>query len=103
MGNLKNTQVLVKQILEEEPITRNSDDELYVSVCKRINKDSVSMPFYLFMQNRGKNGLPPFESVRRSRQKVQEIYPELKANEEVEIWRNLNEEYYRRFARSEMV
>lgn len=45
------------------------------------------------------NLFPPFESVRRTRQKVQEKYPDLAASEEVEAGRELNETAYREFAR----
>jgi len=49
--------------------------------------------------NRKAYGLPPFESVRRSRQKAQEKNPALAALPEVEAVRIAEEEKFREFAR----
>lgn len=98
-NRFKETNQIVKTVLTEEPETRNSDDALYLAVIKRLDLDIITLPFYVFIKRRKEKGLPPYETVRRSRQKIQEEFPELRANDEVEIMRNLNEEYYRRFAR----
>ncbi len=96
---LKNTTNLVKRILINEPETRNSDDLLYLKVCEYINIVAVNMPFKDMLLKRKEWGIPPFESVRRSRQKVQEKYPELSGNANVEGHRKLNEEVFREYAR----
>ena len=77
MKNIKQTSKLVLQILQEMPDTRNSDDALYLEVCKRINPKAALLPFFYVMASRKTYGFPPFESVRRSRQKIQNEHPEL--------------------------
>lgn len=99
MKNIKRTQDLVKEILETVPETRNSDDELYFHVCKRINPDAMLKPFYKVVLHRKEHALPPFESVRRTRQKLQAAYPELAANADVEAQRIVNEGIVKNYAR----
>lgn len=96
---LKNTKALVKSILEQNKEARSSDMQLYAEVCNRINPDVWCAPFYTVIMNLDRFNLPPFESVRRSRQKVQSECPHLAASPEVEIFRAENEETYREFAR----
>ena len=99
MKNILQTSVIVKQVLEAVPDTRNSDDLLYIAVCGRINKEALTKPFCQVMAMRNELGLPPFESVRRTRQKIQEKHPELAGCTEVEAHRVLNEEIVREYAR----
>jgi hypothetical protein len=96
---LKNTSDIVKLILQKYPATRNSDDLLYMKVCEYVNGTHISLPFWKVMQERKDFGYPPFESVRRSRQKLQATYPELSANKVVEAQREENEKAYKEFAR----
>jgi hypothetical protein len=96
---LGNTKALVKSILETIPETRSSDTLLYYEVCKVKNEYILDEPFGGVLRIFSKLGLPPFESVRRSRQKVQEEHPELAASAEVQVFRAENEEEYREFAR----
>lgn len=96
---LSKTSDIVKIILQKYPATRNSDDLLYMKVCEYINGTHISLPFWKVLQNRNDFGYPPFESVRRSRQKMQAKYPELSANKSVEAQREQNEKIYRKFAR----
>lgn len=96
------TKELVKKILEENPKARDSDMLLYCEVCKALNDDALGKPFYQVILDLEKLGLPPFESVRRSRQKVQAEFPELAASPEIQVFRSENEEKYRKFAIGEM-
>lgn len=104
MKKLKCTRALVKTILEEDPQARNSDSYLYLQVLNRIakqnsvNLQNISVIEFLAMLP--VSVFPPFESVRRSRQKVQEKFPELCACEKVSAYRAEQEEVYREFARS---
>lgn len=100
MKNIKKTSDIVKEILERNPETRNSDDELYFQVCKKINPEAMSKPFYMVVLHRKEHSLPPFESVRRARQKLQASYPELCGSDDVEAWRKANEEVVKDYARS---
>ena len=99
MTDLKNTTALVKTLLEHDKSCRNSDSFLYLKVLsvvanqKGINLETVSVPYFLLCLVGTE--FPPFESVRRARQKLQSKYPDLAACETVEGFRAENEaEYY---------
>lgn len=100
---LKTTTDMVKHILETVPMARNSDNHLYYWVCAMIGKQNgvdihkMSMP--MFLLHLKEYGFPQFESVRRTRQKIQAEYPHLAANDRVEGQRMLNEEVFRDYAR----
>ena len=99
MKNIKKTQDLVKHFLETQPDTRNSDDLLYFKVCEHLNKRCLNMSFATVILNRNHFHLPPFESVRRSRQKLQAAFPELAGSDEVEAQREVNEQIVFDYAR----
>lgn len=96
---LKTTSEIVQIILEQNPQARNSDDFLYIKVCETVNNISINLPFKQVMANRKAYGLPAFESVRRTRQKLQAMHPELSGNADVEAQRILNEQTFRDYAR----
>ena len=102
MLDLKNTTALVKSILEQDKQCRNSDGILYLKVLsvigskKGIDLGSMSVPYFLL--NLHGTAFPPFESVRRARQKVQARYPELAASEAVEGFRAENELVFKAYA-----
>ena len=98
-SELKNTKKLVKKVLTEDKQTRNSDMLLYVKVCERINPESLNEPFWYVLSNLKEFGLPNMETVRRTRQKIQEEMPFLCGNSQVEGQRLLNEQVFRDFAR----
>lgn len=104
MDNLKTTTKLVTNALEKHPQTRNSDNYLYYIICKgQLEKqglDIEKISLSKALLNRKAYGLPPFESVRRSRQKAQEKNPMLAALPEVEAARIAEEEKFREFARN---
>ena len=103
MNEIQSTSKLVKETLINDPATRNSDNYLYYVICRDllakigINIDNISLPQALLC--RKSLFLPPFETVRRTRQKAQEKCPELAALPEVEAKRAELEEEYREFAR----
>lgn len=99
---LQTTTELVKDILTKFPETRNSDDLLYFKVCESINALYISLPFWKVMLNRKEYNFPGFETVRRSRQKIQRECPELAGDENVEAGRMLNEEVFREYAKGGM-
>ena len=103
MKDLKSTKALVQAILERDQRARNSDYYLYFVVIKTIaEKHKINLkeiPVTDFLLNLHNSPFPPFESVRRSRQKVQEKFPHLAASAEVEEFRGENEEAFREFAR----
>lgn len=103
MKDLKSTKALVQSILEKDEKARNSDSHLYFKVINTIadknNIDLTKIPVIDFLLNLKKSPFPPFESVRRSRQKIQRACPWLAACAEVEEFRAENEQTFREFAR----
>lgn len=103
MQNIKQTTQLVKAILEQDNRCRNSDSFLYFKVLsivaerKGVDIDEMTVPYFLL--NMHGTVFPPFESVRRSRQKVQERYPDLAACDTVAGYRAGNESAVREYAR----
>lgn len=103
MYDLKNTTALVKTILENSEQCRNSDSFLYFKVIQvlgahnQVDIHKISIPF--FMLNMKRLGFPPFESVRRARQKLQKRHPELAACKAVADQRTENEVMFREYAR----
>lgn len=102
-SELKTTTEIVREVLETQPMTRNSDNHLcywvYAVIGKRngIDINSMSMPrFFLHMKD---YGFPTTETIRRTRQKLQAAYPELAGSSDVEAMRTVNEGIFRDYAR----
>lgn len=104
MEKLNTIKKLVREILEKDEKARNSDNYLYLMVLQNTAmKKQTPFPqdvtLEYFLLNMSNWGVPPFESVRRSRQKVQAECPHLCPCEKVSEYRAVNEEEYRAFAR----
>lgn len=103
MTDLKNTTELVKAILEENEQARNSDNFLYLKVLERIGAEKgyflQNMSVINFLVNMEMYGFPPFESVRRTRQKIQQHHPELASSDRIAAFRADNEAAFREYAR----
>ena len=105
MNELTNTKAIVKEIMEKDTQCRNSDSLLYLRVITHIANrsgidiDSVTVPY--FLRNLHGDGFPGFETVRRTRQKIQQHHPELSACGSVAGYRAKKEKEYRDFAREE--
>ena len=104
MKDLNSTKALVKFVLENFEKARNNDNYCYYVVCQTVamrydlNLERISVTdFFLSSQT---SIFPPFESVRRSRQKVQEENPHLAPCKRVRRKRAELEKAYREFARS---
>lgn len=106
MNDLKTVTAVVRDILEKYKQTRNSDGLLYLKVLEHYAYENgvdlriLSVPYFLTQMK--EMGFPPFESVRRTRQKLQRRYPELSACETVEGFRAEEEQKYRAYAGSEV-
>ena len=106
MNDLKTTTKLVKAILEEDKQARNSDSFLYLKVIEHISEQEgfainyMTVPY--FLENMKEYGFPGFETVRRTRQKVQQHHPELAACDKVAGMRMINETEFRRYSRGEV-
>lgn len=103
---LYQTTKIVQGILEKDVEARNSDNYLYykvLSVVGRMNDiDINSMSIPTFLLNINEFGFPAFETVRRTRQKIQAEIPELRGNKTVEHMREMNEEEYRKYAKERL-
>ena len=106
MLNFTSTTELVKHILKTDIKARNSDSYLYLKVISTIaeqqgiNLHGLSVP--MFLENGSDMGFVCFETVRRTRQKLQQHYPYLASSEPVKGFRTANEAEYRAFARGEV-
>ena len=106
MTDLKNITAIVKVLLENDKSCRNSDSFLYLKVLyvvahqKGINLENVSVPYFLLCLQG--TTFPPFESVRRARQKIQAKHPEFAACKAVEGFRAENEVNFREYARGDV-
>lgn len=104
MESIRNTAELVRAALEHNTKARNSDTYLYYVICKGllnakgIKIDKISLKDGLL--HRKEYNLPNFETVRRTRQKIQRNHPELAGTEEIEVMRTIKEEQFRDYARS---
>lgn len=81
------TYLLVKRILEDHEETRNSDKELQWRIWERegaVKNGYLSKQDYIFHAKH-------FETIRRTRQKIQEKYPHLRASTEVQEMRTNKE------------
>lgn len=103
MHELKTTTDIVKEVLRSHEKARNCDDYLYYLVCSLVGKqngfDIDNMQLSHFLLYRREYNLPAFETVRRTRQKIQQHHPELCGNDVVEGYRTVNEEKFRSYAR----
>lgn len=70
----------VTRIMKTEPETRDNDGLLIALFDMQLNPAVQYMPYIQVMEKRQVLGLPSCESIRRARQKAQELHPELKAS-----------------------
>lgn len=106
MNELKNVSALVKNILEDDERARNTDNYLYLKVLEIISSQRginiYAMTVPVFLHELDKHSFPGFETVRRSRQKIQASYEELAPDEAVGRRRTKREVVYLEFAGSEV-
>lgn len=105
MNDLNSIKAVVRSLLEQDERCRNNDGFLYLNVLRVMAKEkNITLEFMSipdFLANYHGKQLPPFESVRRARQKAQAANPDLAACEAVQEYRAENEAVYRAFARGE--
>lgn len=94
---MKGVQNLVKYQLKNNPATRDSDKVLYLECLEFIHTGASKQPIRLVLND---DRYPPFETVRRARQKLQETCPELRGSEWVQKHRaELEAEYREEYAK----
>lgn len=85
-------------MLQQFPDTRNSDELLYLVVCKAICPRSAHITFEKMTLEREAMGLPKFITVDRARRKIQAANPDLRASKDVEDKRFENYKAYKEYA-----
>ena len=101
MRNLKTIENRVLAVLKEHPEARNDDMKLYLLVSKACIYDTHGISHFSFedvMSNYKAYGIPCFESIRRTRQKIQAKCPELGCSPKVRRARHRNQKAYRDYA-----
>lgn len=103
MKNLLRVSSVVKEVLTDIPETRNSDYFLYLKVLERFaakqgapNPKNLTVEY--FFRNAKRLKFPYFETVRRTRQRIQERCPELQAKPEIREVREAKEEVFYNYA-----
>lgn len=88
---------IVRLLLRSFPELREDDDLLIAEVYRFLGVSTES--FADVMATRKRRGLPSFESIRRTRQKLQETEPSLRPGEEVQQIRKKEEVKYYDYAK----
>ena len=99
MRNLKTIEKKVRAILEKNEDARNDDMVLYLALCNVCLKDAGAMPLAEIMTQHKYLGLPSFESVGRTRRKLQVAHPELLGSVRIQKLRAKKEHQYRKYAK----
>ena len=100
MSKCAKVQPIVKKVLEENFDTRSDDFMLIYEVYKVFLDNIDNVGFKDIMLNHKEYNLPYFESIRRTRQKLQSKFPELLPPESVQQGRKLEEADYKSYALS---
>lgn len=85
MNNPNKIEYQVLSVFKENKEARNDDMKLYILVCNRYyecmtGEEIGSMTFEVIMNCYKELHLPHFERVRRTRAKLQSMYPEVDCN-----------------------
>ena len=96
---IKSVESLVKVILMQSKKARNSDDALYICVVRKVNPNLLKMPFINVMENTRSLGLPSYETVSRTRRKIQAEHPELWSDKTMKAYRESLEKDFEDYAR----
>lgn len=103
MKKLRTVESIVRPILEQNEEARNDDMVLYLLVCNdciRHFHGAGTVTFEDIMRNYKAFQIPCFESVRRTRQKLQAALPGLGCTPETRRARKKSESSYKEYALS---
>ena len=98
---LANIEEKVRDVLERFPMTRDSDDLLYATICMEIDESGAGMPFWYVLQHRKEFDFPNIKSVERARRTIQRKHPELAGTDKVQGFRAVKEQEFRVYARAQ--
>lgn len=104
MKSLKTIEKRVCEILKAYPETRNDDMRLYLYVSESCIFETHGIGTVTFadvMTNYKAFGIPCFESIRRTRQKIQSMNPELGCSPKVRRARHKSQKVYIEYALDE--
>lgn len=99
MEDLRGLEAQVYDILVKNKDCRNSDNLLYIEILKKNNVNVLNLSVTEFFMHFADYKIPRFESVARTRRKIQEWYPDLMSFEDVRKWRKENETAFREYAK----
>lgn len=97
-NNLKKYNEIVEKALREHPETRDDDNKLYVWVLRTVSPEVMNDPFGKTFYYATEKGLPYFETIRRTRQKIQHDNPSLRGKN-YEKRQEKQNDYIRAFGR----
>ena len=75
---MKDYKDSVERVLREHQETKDDDFKLFVWICQLECPDVMKEPFAKVLWFHNDNGVPSFETIRRTRQKLQHDTPELR-------------------------
>lgn len=99
MNNLTQIKILVKETLERDLRARNDDNYLYALICLSLRPALLCVSVGDFFLNHSEYGVPGFETVRRTRQKIQAEHPELRGEKFIEGMRMHHESVFKAFSK----
>jgi hypothetical protein len=99
MANLKTIEEKVRAVLKANEEARDDDMKLYLNVCNDCVPNAGNLPLEVIMIRHKSLGIPRFESVRRTRQKLQAENPELSGSTRMIKLRQAQEQVYRNYAK----
>lgn len=99
---MKDLAEVVKWILMNEIEARSDDDLLGYLVETHLNPQIAELPYKEVRVNRYKYFKYSTESIRRARQKIQELYPELQSDVNRRQHRLNKIKEYKEFARTKV-
>ena len=99
MENLKTLEGKVRDILKNYQDARDDDMVLYLVLCNEYLENAGKISLAEIMAKHKSFGLPGFESVSRTRRRLQARYPELLGSLSVQARRSAGEKAYRRYSK----
>jgi hypothetical protein len=99
MRDIHKLEDVVKDVLESDASTRNSDRQLYFKVCQRLDSGVLEHKLGDVLLSFNNYDMPRFESVSRARRKLQAKFPRLKATDEIKERRLEREIMFEEYAK----
>lgn len=98
MEELLTMEQLVKTTLENYPQTRNSDALLYITIINRMSPKTAKRSYEDVMLRACEMGLPNYDTVSRTRRKLQAKYKALQGETKVKKIRRDRYKVFKEYA-----